>query len=119
MGLTLSVYRSAEFGDCTNGGATATCKTITVVNIDGPSKPTKDSPAFKLTKGPYNSLRLVPVDDPREKKGAGPMMGGNYAATSDSRFGEACRKLLGTDFYGAVAVHDRYETWERYNLLST
>jgi hypothetical protein len=37
------------------------------------------------------------------------MDGGNFAATSDSRFNEACRKLLGHDFYGAVAIHDRVE----------
>jgi hypothetical protein len=42
----------------------------------------------------------------------GPMMGGNYAATSDSRFSEA------TGQYGAIAIHDRYETPEQYISLS-
>jgi hypothetical protein len=37
------------------------------------------------------------------------MFGGNYAAASDSRFSELCEKLLGTSFYGAVAIHDRVE----------
>jgi len=37
------------------------------------------------------------------------MFGGNYASTSDSRFGEAVEKIIGTRFYGAVAVHDRVE----------
>jgi len=37
------------------------------------------------------------------------MFGGNYAATSDSRFGEAIEKLTGQDFYGAVPIHDRKE----------
>jgi len=35
--------------------------------------------------------------------------GGNFAASSDSRFSQACRELLGHHFYGAVAIHDRVE----------
>ena len=46
------------------------------------------------------------------------MMGGNYAATSDSRFGEAVRKRIGPNFYGAVPIHDRFETPEQYRALS-
>ena len=32
--------------------------------------------------------------------------------------GEAGRKLTGSPFYGAVAIHDRYETPEQYRALS-
>jgi hypothetical protein len=38
------------------------------------------------------------------------MFGGNYAGTSDSRFKDAVENLIGTRFYGAIPVHDRYET---------
>lgn len=47
------------------------------------------------------------------KKGCvGWMFGGSYAESSDSRFSE----MVG--FYGAVAIHDRQETQEQYDLLS-
>jgi len=46
------------------------------------------------------------------------MAGGNYAV-GDSKFDEAVEKLLGTKFYGAVAIHDRFESEELYyNLLA-
>jgi hypothetical protein len=37
------------------------------------------------------------------------MMGGNYAATSDSRFSDKIEEMLGHGFYGAVPIHDRVE----------
>ena len=37
------------------------------------------------------------------------MNGGNIASTSDSRFSQACERLLGHRFYGAVHIHDRTE----------
>ena len=37
------------------------------------------------------------------------MMGGNYAATSDSRFSDKVEQMLGHHFYGAVPIHDRVE----------
>jgi hypothetical protein len=76
------------------------------------------------------SLKLVPAvrvggEWPRTyvAKGSddlcGPMFGGNYADTSDSRFGEAMeRTVKGTRFFGAVPIHDRYETWAQYESLS-
>lgn len=42
----------------------------------------------------------------------GGMMGGCYIACSDSRFTKAA------GIYGAVALHDRYETSEQYEALS-
>ena len=78
-----------------------------------------ERPAFKLvvrTFGPSGeTLSLVPVEAPRDMVGrdmVGPMMGGAYAASSDSRFSEAA---VG-GFYGAVAVHDRYESARQYTL---
>lgn len=49
------------------------------------------------------------------KKGMiGPMSGGCYVSSSDSRFSEMVRQACGRDFYGAVALHDRYETPAQY-----
>ena len=41
--------------------------------------------------------------------GGGSMMGGNYAATSDSRFSDKIEQMLGHHFYGAIPIHDRVE----------
>ncbi len=112
MGLHVSVYRW-NLGDCTNHGISSKADGLTIVNIDGPSTPMPGQPAAMLVLGPYNTPRIVPaiyseigeyIPEPRWT-----MMGGNYAATSDSRFGEALKKLLGHGFYGAVAIHDRIE----------
>ena len=120
MGLMVSVYRDSGMYDCTNGGITANHKRLTVVNVPGPFKPTADRPAALLVKGPLGDPTVVPaVQDatgewvPEKRPGiVGPMAGGNYVATSDSRW----RQAVG--FYGAVPVHDRFETVEQYERLS-
>jgi hypothetical protein len=59
---------------------------------------------------------LHPVE---EKKAGmvGPMFGGNFGYSSDSRWSEAVRELTGSPHYGAVAIHDRYDTPEDYAAL--
>jgi hypothetical protein len=117
MGLLAFVYKNGS--DCTNGGLTSKADKICVVNVDGPFNPNDETPAFKLVTHAGCAV-LKPVDDNGNeiKDGIGPMMGGNYASTSDSRFSRAVEKLLGHNFYGAVPVHDRFETQEQYNSLS-
>lgn len=115
MGLRISVYRDG-LGDCTNGGLSGQYKDICVVNADGPFEPDDQTPAFKLEENYGGSIKLVPVDQPEGV--CGPMFGGNYGATSDSRFGEKIEEITGSRFYGAVAIHDRFETWEQYDQLS-
>lgn len=115
MGLYISVYRDADGHDCTLHGVSSRFKELCLVNADGPFEPREDRPAVLMQNHYRNCLRIVPakkvgdewvaIDGP----GIGPMFGGNYGATSDSRFGELCSKLLGQDFYGAVAIHDRFE----------
>lgn len=106
MGLIVSVYRDASSNyDCTNNGASSRFTKLTLVNVDGPFEPSEDAPAAKLCKGPINSVNIVPV----EVEGKWTMFGGNYAATSDSRFSDAVSRILGFPFYGAVGIHDRVE----------
>ena len=106
MGIHVLNY-SSELGDCTNGGESASAKGFTVTNCEGPFEPCENYPAAELVVaepiGGRKILRLIP----ESKKGKWTMFGGNYATTSDSRFSELCEELLGTNFYGAVAVHDR------------
>jgi hypothetical protein len=105
MGLTVSVMRQAEFGDCSNNGVSARFSRLTLINVEGPFDPREDAPAAKLEQHRPGCLRVVPVGVDGWK-----MFGGNYAACSDSRFSEACEELLGHRFYGAVAIHDRVES---------
>ena len=116
MGLILSVYRDTAIKcDCTAGGISSKFTEFTVINCEGPFDPTPDRPAVLLEAHVPGCVRIVEAgpDGKVAKKpwACGPMFGGNYAATSDSRFGEKIRFLLGgAKFYGAVAIHDRYET---------
>jgi hypothetical protein len=116
QGLTVSVFRNAG-PDCSLGGLTVDHRDLTVVNVDGPFGPTDDRPAVMLIQGPgANHHGSNPILVPAVKNEAGDwqpapgwwMFGGNYAATSDSRFGEAIAKLGGTRGM-APKVHDRIE----------
>lgn len=117
-GLLLSVLKGPY--ESTNGGLSSKVKDIVVVGL-GPGSEvfdaTPERPAFRLESHVRGCVRLVPVDDPREGTHAGPMFGGNYA-TGDSRFTAAIEKLTGARFYGAVCIHDRYDTWEDHEALT-
>lgn len=109
--LVAHIFRTPLYADCSNGGISARCDRVTIVNCDGPDiMPTEDAPAVRLDKR-ADVLRLVPVVwNGVEWVTAGwHMFGGTYVATSDSRFADACRRVLGARFYGAVALHDRTE----------
>ena len=115
MGLVVSVYKN-PLGDCTKGGISGgDTKELLLVNVEGPTN--NDHPSYKKAKmvpgnGP-GLVKIVPatwcdigeyIEDPKWW-----MMGGNYAATSDSRFHEAVRRITGSASYGAVPIHDRTE----------
>lgn len=111
MGLTVSVYKTGNY-DCTLNGISSRTDTICVVNIDGPFEPGDGYPAAILTTNPVGN----PVIKPAVKRADGEwvvapgwwMNGGNLASTSDSRFGEAVRKI-NPGFYGGLCIHDRKE----------
>jgi hypothetical protein len=122
MGLSVNVFRSGPT-DFTNGGISARADRLVVVNIPGPSEPGDGVPAVMLVDGPLHTKRLVPAvrvgetgwmeGDPDGPTGrVGQMFGGNYASTGDGRWSAA------VGFYGAVAIHDRYETPEHADAVS-
>ena len=116
MGLNVEVFRWG-LGDCTNGGESAEVESVCVVNVGGPFNPGPDRPAFELVQGPGGQGHAIlrPV---KSREGIGPMFGGNFGYSSDSRFSEAIQELTGSRHYGAVHIHDRYETPEQYRALS-
>lgn len=119
LGLHANVYKTGRFGrasDCTNGGISGRCEQVTVVGIEGAEifEPTTNSPAVKLVRrviGGEAVIHAEPVEPPPAGS-FGWMAGGNFIATSDGRFGRA------VGFYGAVSLHDRYETPAQYDMLS-
>ena len=137
-GLLVHVYRSALGGpDTTNGGVSAQHDGLTVVGFQRHDDahwrplehqcqiftPTELAPAAILVESRIPHLygpHLVPLDlieNPPEGH-VGPMMGGNYAGSSDSRWG-----MLGSMFKGlrldVVPIHDRVESQALYNALSS
>jgi hypothetical protein len=113
MGLHVSVYRF-PLCDATLGGISSKANGLCLVNVSGPSSPDANDPAAMLVPGNGPGLvKIVPaVLDANKRYSPAPgwaMMGGNYAATSDSRFHEAVRKITGSASYGAVPIHDRFE----------
>ena len=81
---------------------------LCIVNVPGPFEPGPGAPAARLIKRePTGNIVVIPAGvDPRK---TWLMFGGNYAATSDSRFGDAVRRLSGYDHDFPVAIHDRIE----------
>lgn len=117
-GLTCSVFRDADLGDCTNRGLTSRVNRVCLMRdpaetspaipqVEGPFPPRDDSPAVYLKRGPYGDLKAVPATPTPE--GCTPwMFGGNFIYTSDSRFPAR----------HPIPVHDRTETWAQYEHLS-
>ena len=110
MGLLISVYRSADGYDCTNGGVSSRYSRLTLVNVEGPLEPSEDAPAAWLVNHPtVKGVVYIVCEDPATSKNWH-MFGGNFGATSDSRFCDAMRKMTGCEsWHGAAKIHDRYE----------
>ena len=109
MGLLVNVYKT-EGRDCTNGGVSSkwNIKGLCLINVPGPFNPSEDYTAAQLVKQSFyfgDSVKIIQ----EECEGKQTMMGGNYAATSDSRFSDKIEEMLGHNFYGAVPIHDRVE----------
>jgi hypothetical protein len=112
-GMYLSVYRNAQLGDNSNGGVSGKVTRIILIGEGIPEifEAGPDDVVLKLVRrdfhdGPY--FHAEPVDQPKEM--AGPMFGGSFCYTSDSRISRITKY--------PIPIHDRFETWELYNALS-
>jgi hypothetical protein len=108
MGMIVYVSRSAEFGDCSLNGISASHNRLCVVNVDGPFEPSDDCPAVVLKPSNLGARRALPKLVPEEDQDNWTMDGGNYAGTSDSRFCEAVERICGIRA-DIVPIHDRIE----------
>lgn len=76
------------------------------------------SAIVELVDNAFGTVCLQPIK-PVESNEVGYMMGGCYVSSSDSRFSKMVEKKLGVrSWHGAVALHDRTETQEMYDLMS-
>ena len=105
--LMVWVYRSPGLGDCTNGGISARHDRLLLQCPDGPEEVAPGDERLLCLVDRGGHLHAEPVTRPQGRM-AGPMFGGNYISTSDSRFGAPY----------PIPVHDRWGTWEMYDLLS-
>ena len=113
--LRVNVYKSGR-GDCTNNGVSNRYNELLVLCYDGNVEVNGDEPNLCMVDtihiGMMTTYHIEPMKKP-DKGCVGWMMGGNYAASSDGRFA----RLVG-GMYGAVAIHDRQETTEDYDMYS-
>ncbi|WP_180490030.1 hypothetical protein, partial [Escherichia fergusonii] len=60
MGIRGHIYDS-PLGNCSNDGVSANHTQVCVVNVDGPFKPSQDTPAVRLIKRSTGNVVCVPV----------------------------------------------------------
>lgn len=116
MGLIVDVFKCKDMPDCTNNGISNRFDRLCLVNVEGPFTPNAQTPAAMMVRGNgpglvkiVPAIKLHPEDSEWMPDPRWCMMGGNYAATSDSRFHRAVEAITGGQSYGAVPIHDRIE----------
>jgi len=104
MGMLLFVFRGAN-GDTTNNGVSNRFDQFVVTNLEGPFAESDIAAGLSLEVDQRGNPRLIPNElAPCQWN----MFGGNYAGTSDSRWGQELRKILGYD-PRVVPIFDRVE----------
>ena len=123
MKLNVSVYRAADMSDCTNGGVTSRHNSMTL--FWGCKREEALAYCQEFGIDPDRCLWLVErtlwgeqhnyaAPLVHESGKCGPMFGGNFIYTSDSRLADA----MGTTTSEPIKVHDRYETQAENDALS-
>jgi hypothetical protein len=111
--LSISIFYNNTYRNCAAGAKSETFETGFLLVPDGNHKPEDikehypDKPIYKLFEKQightlYYSVREIDIDGNWIKKQAnGPMFGGNFISSSDSRF----------PFHYPLPIHDRFEGW--------
>lgn len=105
--LLVDVFRSAH--DCTNGGITSKHNSFWLLDVDESEPAQSKIPCLRVCYRPQFGFHVEPLIMPQGM--IGPMFGGNFVWTSDSRFTEKYGK-------GPLKVHDRFETARDFEVLS-
>lgn len=103
-GLTAGILQCKRIGNCSAGGISAHCSRVTIVGLGIPEifEAHADSPAVRIVmrwKGtPREYMHAEPIDQPAGM--VGPMAGGTFIYSNDSRFPATY----------PIPLHDRFET---------
>jgi hypothetical protein len=106
LGLVCLIYKCGW--DCSNGGVSSQCEEVTLVELGKEAEifaPNPERPPVRLVRR-GNYLHAEPVYQPKGL--VGPMFGGNFIYSSDSRFPSE----------QPIALHDRWESPSTYDALS-
>lgn len=112
--ISINVYRDAQGYDCTNGGISSIYKDILIPHEEGWISVDENNPPENLCKVVRRTLwgkEYLHIEPVKKATEIGYMFGGNYAASSDSRFHEISEYPL--------PIHDRQETQKMYDLLTS
>ena len=118
--VAASILRSSD-GDCSNNAPSSYHSSVRVIGEFEQIPTGVEGPVYRLVPNTRGTAKLVLAEPVKwvhnADKKVGPSNGGNYA-TGDSRFNREVERITGSPFYGAIAIHDRYDTVEHYNALT-
>lgn len=116
--LSINIYKPGH-GDCSNGGLSSKYDTCYIECKDGwiDEDHVPTDAIVKLEKGAFGTVHLVPIA-PTDADHTNYMFGGCYVACSDFRWSCLLDKFQLGLSHCAIALHDRTETWEEYDMLS-
>lgn len=121
--LRVSVYRTADLGDCTNGGVTSRhnamtlfygCKREEALQHCKDNGIDPDGCLVLVERTLWGEQHNYAAPLVHQSGKCGPMFGGNFIYTSGSLLAEA----MGTTCSCPIKVHDRYETQEENYHMS-
>ena len=113
-GIIVNIYKTDH--DCTNGGLSSKSTQALLVGEDVPEIFEDDGrlPVFVFTeRNMFGRIYVYaqPILTAQQRSLVGPMFGGNFLYSSDSRFRERVNEY-------PVPIHDRFETKELNERLS-
>lgn len=118
--LACEVYYNNTYRTCSNKGISLYNEELYYESPNGYIElEDSDERLIRFKQGAFGSIVAEPINIPNSKKLAGPMFGGCFVYSSDSRFSRAIERQTGLEApYAAIPLHDRFETWEQYDMLS-
>ena len=113
-GIIVNIYKPDY--DSTNKGVSSKATQAYLVGEGVPEifDVGDDKPVFVLIERNLFGRVVVhaqPIGKPQDRNAVGPMFGGNFLYSSDSRFRDRVNEY-------PIPIHDRFETKEQYEALS-
>lgn len=109
-GLMCDIYESKSIGNCSAGGISEQCKEVVLIWDGCPEifASREGMPAVKLVKRELWGKEYLHCEPIQRRSGVGPMMGGTFVYSCDSRFPSKY----------PIPLHDRWESHKVYDAMS-